>query len=626
MVVAYVARVLGQGTSRLSITGSAILALISFFYIYTVGSYFKVNIYILQNRVTYYQFFDMYIFGRYIDHIIITCGIILWFVLSIRGKARFAASIIYGGLTLIALLANLSALLDIIAVMSIPIVISFLIYNKLACKKKKIPTIPYTNLTINYIAIIGIATGIISIVVSSAPSLFSSMAQSSSSIPIRNYAYEIFLLFSSFSPILILLLVNSFPVKLLIKEFTTIKNSISNNNNNNNKIDSSVSKDWNIKLRTKFIYLSLFMLLSVAITLIPHLPTINRDNQRIGVDTDYYVNWVNALMHSNNVQDFIRHAFVIQGNAGERPLTLIFLFTIVKVVNANPFYILEHVPIILGPALVLVVYFLTRELTSNNNITSLLAAFLTAVSSQILIGIYAGFYANWFALIIGYLSFVFLIKFLKRPNKLNLILYSILIVFLVFTHAYTWSILAIVMSIFLVVQLKLNYYHKRSVTLLLLVILSSVIIDIARIFVTGSTSSGIEQDIIKARGGASLSQFALRWNNLNYTVNTYVGGQFSNFIIFMLGLYWLFRFNLYQSSSIFLVVFLSIGIIPLLFGNWVIQTRILYNIPFQIPAAIALTYIRKSYANGTLIIFPICIWLLAIGIRAVSNFYLIFPS
>ena len=623
MVVAYVARVLGQGTSHLSITGSAILALISFFYIYTVGSYFKVNIYILQNRVTYYQFFDMYIFGRYIDHIIITCGIILWFVLFIRGKARFAASIIYGGLTLIALLANLSALLDIIAVMSIPIIISFLIYNKLACKKKKIPTIPYTNLTINYIAIIGIATGIISVIVSSAPSLFSIMAQSSSSIPIRNYAYEIFLLFSSFSPILILLLVNSFPVKLLIKEFTTIKNSISNNNN---KIDSSVSKDWNIKLRTKFIYLSLFMLLSVAITLIPHLPTINRDNQRIGVDTDYYVNWVNALMHSNNVQDFIRQAFVIQGNAGERPLTLIFLFTIVKVVNADPFYILEHVPIILGPALVLVVYFLTRELTSNNDITSLLAAFLTAVSSQILIGIYAGFYANWFALIIGYLSFMFLIKFLKRPNTLNLILYSLLMVFLVFTHAYTWSILAIVMSIFLVVQLKLNCYHKRSVTLLLLVILSSVIIDIARIFVTGSTSSGIEQDIIKARGGASLSQFALRWNNLNYTVNTYVGGQFSNFIIFMLGLYWLFRFNLYQSSSIFLVVFLSIGIIPLLFGNWVIQTRILYNIPFQIPAAIALTYIRKSYANGTLIIFPICIWLLAIGIRAVSNFYLIFPS
>jgi hypothetical protein len=219
--VAYIARVLGQGTSHLSIISSAILALISLFYIYTVGSYFNVNIYILQNRVTYYQFFDMYIFGRYIDHIIIACGIALWFVLSIRGKARFTASIVYGGLTLIAVLANLNSFLDIIAVMSIPIVLSFLIYNKLACKKKKkILTVSYANLTVNYIAIIGIGIGIISIIVTSAPSLFSIMVSSNPSTPLRNYTYEIFLLFSSFSPILVLLLINSFPVKLWIKELT----------------------------------------------------------------------------------------------------------------------------------------------------------------------------------------------------------------------------------------------------------------------------------------------------------------------------------------------------------------------------------------------------------------------
>ena len=622
--IAYVASLLGQGASHLSIISSAILTLISFFYIYTVGSYFKVNIYVLQNRVTYYQFFDIYIFGKYIDHLIIASGIVIWFVLSIRGKARFVVFITYGGLTLIAVLANLGALLDIVAVVSIPIVISFLAYNRLADKKRKkntILTLSDTNLSINYISVMGIATGIISIIVSSSPLLFSISPSSNPSIFLRNYTYEIFSLFSSFSPILILLLINSFPIELLIKEFTRIKNLI----NNNNRINSSVSNDSNIKLRDKFIYLSLFMLLSVVIALIPHLPTINRDNQQIGVDTGYYVTWVNALVHSNNAQDFIHQAFVTQGNAGERPLTLIFLFIIVKVVNADPFYIFEHVSVILGPTLVLVVYLLTRELTPNNDITPLLAAFLTAVSFQILIGIYAGFYANWFALIIGYLSFVFLIRFLKRSNKLNLILYSILMVFLVLSHVYTWSILAVVMSIFLAVMLKLNYYQKKSIILLLLIILSSVIIDVARIFITGSTG-GIEQDIVKAYGGVSLSQFALRWSNLNYTINTYVGGQFSNFIIFILGLYWLLRSDLYQFSSIFLVVFLSIGIIPILFGNWIIQTRILYDIPFQIPAAIALTHIRKKYANGTLVLFPICIWLLAICIRAVSNFYLIFPS
>ena len=109
-----------------------------------------------------------------------------------------------------------------------------------------------------------------------------------------------------------------------------------------------------------------------------------------------------------------------------------------------------------------------------------MASFLTAISFHTLIGIYAGFYANWFALIIGYLSFVFLIKFLKKPSKLNLIVYSTLIILLPFSHVYTWTVLIIVMGIFLAVMLKFNYYSRKSIILLLLVILSSVVIDAAR--------------------------------------------------------------------------------------------------------------------------------------------------
>jgi asparagine N-glycosylation enzyme membrane subunit Stt3 len=74
---------------------------------------------------------------------------------------------------------------------------------------------------------------------------------------------------------------------------------------------------------------------------------------------------------------------------------------------------IEYIPIILAPTLVIVVYFVTRELIPNNDIAALLASFLTAVSSHTLIGIYAGFYANWLALTIGYLSFVFLTASVK---------------------------------------------------------------------------------------------------------------------------------------------------------------------------------------------------------------------
>jgi hypothetical protein len=568
--------------------------------------------YILENRVIYIRLFsDVYIIDKYVDNIIIAIGVFLWLILSIHGKARFVIPTIYGGLTAIAVFANLRILFDIIVLTSIPVIILFLIYNKFAYKK--ILHIN-TRLSINYIALIGIAIGIVGIIIPVSP-LFSI---SLTSISMRNYSYDIFLLASSFSPVLMLLLILSFPVKLLVKEFMTGMLKFKNNN----KPNLLISNDY-IKLRTKIIYLSLFMLLSATIVIIPHQQTINKDNQQVGVDTGSYVKWIDKLIQSNDLQEFVRQAFVIQ-SAGDRPIALIFLFTIAKFVNANLFYIVEYVPMILGPALILVIYLLTRELTSND-VTSLLASFLTAISFHTLIGIYTGFYANWFALIIGYLSFVFLIRFLKKPRKLNLLIYSTMMILLLFSHVYTWTILAIVMGLFLAIMLAYNYYSKKSIILLLLVVLSSVVIDTARIAITGNPG-GIERDIYTARvAKAGLEQFMVRWSNLVDTTQIYFGGLFSNFIILVLGLYWLIYSNLRQPSTILIMIFLSLGIIPLFLGDWVIQTRVLYDIPFQIPAAIALTYVKKQ-TNGTIILLPICIWLIAVSIKAVSNFYLIVPS
>ena len=96
--------------------------------------------------------------------------------------------------------------------------------------------------------------------------------------------------------------------------------------------------------------------------------------------------------------------------------------------NADLLFVFERLPLILGPLLVLAAYYLTRELTLNNDTASLLGSFLTAVSLPTLIGIYAGSYANWFALIIGYLCIIFLFRYLKVPSRFNLSLYSVLVV------------------------------------------------------------------------------------------------------------------------------------------------------------------------------------------------------
>lgn len=74
--------------------------------------------------------------------------------------------------------------------------------------------------------------------------------------------------------------------------------------------------------------------------------------------------------------------------------------------------------------------------------------------------------------------------------------------------------------------------------------------------------------------------------------------------------------GVYLFQSVLIMIFLSIGILLLLFSGWVIQTRVLYDVPFQIPAAIALCAIRRE-SGGSLPIPATCIWLLAV--RAVTN-------
>ena len=77
--------------------------------------------------------------------------------------------------------------------------------------------------------------------------------------------------------------------------------------------------------------------------------------------------------------------------------------------------------------------------------------------------------------------------------------------------------------------------------------------------------------------------------------------------------------NFRAQVNIFIVIFLSIGFGAVFLGTPGIQGRILYDIPFQVPAALSLTYIKKQH-GGALIFLTICILLIYVSIRAVLNF------
>jgi hypothetical protein len=596
-----IATAIGRGSSNRTFLTSIVLAFILFFYIFAIGSLIKPTVYVLQDRVSVYRIFYEYVVGKYWNHLVIALGTIIWLSLSLTGKARSTTVSIYGILVLVAVLDRFGVLLDIAGLLSIPLILSFFLFNKFTSiiKLKK----NVNSLTTNYLSIIAIATGTLSLYLSSSTALAISFGASR----LKDYAYILLILFSSFSPVLLILLVFSLPIKLLsrrlAKKISTFEVHL---------------PPYNAKTNTKILCLSFFMGLSIILGLISHQPSVNADTHMIGSDSRNYVRSVESLEKSGNTGILLNKAF-ISLNGGDRPLSLLFLLLSAKISPYDHSFTIDRMPLILSPTMVLVVFLLTRELTSND-IASLLAAFLTVVSFHTLVGTYAGFYANWLALITGYLSFIFAFKYLKNPRKLTIIIFSTLIVITLFCHVYTWTVLTIVSIIFLGAILKLSYYSRKRALLLLLVIFASIAIDAARVALTGA-AAGIERDInVAQQQQAGLGQFNQRWYNLLSTTHFHYGSLFGNSIFFALGLYWLFKCKIREPYNILLLIFLSLGIIPLFLGDWVVQSRVFYNIPFQIPAAIALTFLLNTNKSGALVVVVVCIWLMAFSVRAVSNF------
>jgi len=575
------------------------LFVISFFFIFWIGSYFEADIFPLENRKTNYTTFHIYIFDKYIDAVIISLLTTLWLCLAIRGKKRIFSAISYGGLTAAALLTNFGPLLDSLVLVSILIIASFFIYHHFSTKKI---IHSQTNLLMSFfaIAVLCIAvTGLIATMLTFSPNLWFTGW-------IKNYAYEIFLLLSSFSPALIFFLVAGTFVKLFtIKRFKELKNQTQ-------KFQITSHK---VKQKNKILFMLLFIFLSIFFALLPHQSFINNENELVGADTVDYVKLLNDL-RADDQDGLMYQAFVVQ-NSGDRPVSLIFLSGLLAIFPDNPYQVIDKVPLIFSPLLVLTVFFLTRQLTSNDTV-SLLASFLTAISFQPLIGIYSGLYANWLALIFGYLSFVFLLRFLKGPTIINYLAFSVLFFLMMLSHVYTWTVLTFFIGVFLIVSYRLKMFEKKQVALVFLIIVVSIAFDVGKSIMTES-QGGIENDLKIASSSISYLNLSMIWSNLTQTSLVYAGGIFGNFLILSLCIYWLLRSNFNQMPNLFLAIFLSIGILPILIGDDLFQTRVLYVISFQIPAAIGLVYLSNQH-RGNLLLFATCIWILVMSIQAITNF------
>jgi hypothetical protein len=366
-----------------------------------------------------------------------------------------------------------------------------------------------------------------------------------------------------------------------------------------------------------YTYLSLVIILSIISSYIPQLMIPEGSKETIGADSLDYVRMLEGLSTGDTIYEVFIQSFVVQMN-GDRPLSLLLFVLIVNVLNASDYLVaIELLPLLLSPLLVISVYCLSKEISSNDS-TALLCSFLTVVSYQITVGIYGGLYANWFSLVLGFFSLTYLLKYLKKRGKHCLVIFSIIFICLFLSHSVSWTIFTLVIIIYLISLLFLDSRNRAKFLPVILIILLTISIDIGKQVLFDS--SGIKIDLELAnQENSGISQISRLWTNLTDTTQIFLGGLLGNSVFYIFAIYWICVSNIRKRGDLLLLIYLAIMTLPIFFGTSEIQSRVLYEIPVQIPAAIALSLIK--YKGNTLFVIGICIWVLSIYFRSISNLH-----
>ena len=587
----------GNPLRRISACITAALVIVNYFLL--VGYSFQPDVYYFQDRTTFHDLFPSNDHVGIVMAVFIIAGIITWLFFALKGRSMIVAVTTAIVITLAGYAAFYNSWLIVVALASLP---SILLILSCSFRTRLLVESPekHYQFIVNYLCISFIALTCVSIIVSLVG--VDSM--------IYDPFYQIFLLFSTLSPLLVFLIIMSVPITILMDYFRLYSRI-------KNYIGTGSAKDvLTLKVKTKFLFLILFIAISIILIAIPQLKPGEQRN--IGVDTDAYLEWIAIIDQSVNPIEYVKQLF-LDISDGDRAVSLFFIHLLIKTFeNIDQSMVIElGIPLVVTPILIVITYFLCREITGDDK-SSVLAAFLSATGFQVLIGMYAGFFANWIALIPAYLSILFLFRFLKSSERMNLFVFTICLFVLLFTHLYTWTIITIFLILFLIIATIKRIYQRRLLLSLFLVLGACIGTDILRSFLFGF-EPGIERDLAVAESAdAGISQFAIRWDNLVRTIQVHTGGFYSNFIYLSLVLVGIFLARMKAPVWLFVATFVSIGILPLYFGNVIIMSRVLYDIPFQIPAAVALTGVLRT-ENGMLRVTAILFAILAVSVLLVSN-------
>lgn len=226
-------------------------------------------------------------------------------------------------------------------------------------------------------------------------------------------------------------------------------------------------------------------------------------------------------------------------------------------------------------------------------------ALLAPLSFTLTVGLYAGFYANWFALVLTHLSMALIFISFRSSGWKFPVLATLTSVSVLYTHPWTWLFLMIIHATYIIVSLlkgklgKVTLAHDpREIKLLL----GIIIVNIAMFWVRDWFGVGSGASVADVRGTRlypDISNVAELYYNLNFIFKWHLGGFYAHppaYVLSILGV--ISILNLGGRFSRLLLAWLLAASL-MFFVDLPMHGRFLYLIPFNVYTGIGTMYLIK---------------------------------
>ncbi|MDP6457764.1 MAG: hypothetical protein QGF78_00295 [Candidatus Bathyarchaeota archaeon] len=337
-------------------------------------------------------------------------------------------------------------------------------------------------------------------------------------------------------------------------------------------------------------FLLALVLLSVFVAYYPYLPSINPDGRAVGVDYRHYVEAA-GLVEGN-----LSQALRVMG--GSRPMIFLLISGFQRVLGSDVSVAVKFLPVLLNPLLVLSVFFVALEVFRDDGV-ALWAAFFTLFGVQVTVGMYSYFLTNMLGLSMVLFSLGLLFRALRCGGRLSLVLSCLVGALLVFTHPWSFDqyfVAAVLAAGFVWFDVGWERFFSDS-WMVVVYLVSLGFSEVLKMLVV--PGGGGVSAVSTAIGGVSgLSSF---WVDSIFSFRLLYGGTISCVVLLGLSVVGVYLMKGGGFAGRFFMVLPAVSSLLFLIGDEVIKTRLIYNLPLGLYAALGFhLFFRGKRIDGYL--------------------------